>query len=177
MDMGSSSGTEAYSLIMTPQHLENIHSIIVHCSATQEDRWVDADDIARMHRARGWATIGYHRVIRLDGSVEQGREFTRRGAHVKGNNINTIGICLIGGISKKRRPKNTFKSSQFHALMAEIMYIKRLCTNLKYVKGHRDYSPDLNGDGLITPDEWIKQCPCFSVAQKMSDWRIEGLSW
>ena len=154
------------------QHLDEIHSIIVHCSATREGVWVDAAEIDAWHRERGWSMIGYHRVIRIDGSVEQGRPYTRRGAHVSGNNKNTIGICMIGGLDSEGNPKNTFTDEQFHTLMTEIINIRTFC-NISQVKGHRDYSPDLNGDGLITPDEWVKECPCFSVAHKLKEWRIE----
>ena len=154
------------------QNLDEIHTIIVHCSATKEGVWVDAKDIDGWHKARGWSGVGYHRVIRLDGSVEQGRPYTKRGAHVAGNNTNTIGICMIGGLDEFGTPKNTFTDEQFHALMAEIINIRTFC-NISQIKGHRDFSPDLNGDGLITPDEWVKQCPCFDVAHKLQEWRIE----
>ena len=140
---------------MAYQHLDEIHSIIIHCSATRDGVWVDATEIDQWHRDRGWSMIGYHRVIRLDGSVEQGRPYTRRGAHVSGNNQNTIGICMIGGLDSNDKPKNTFTDEQFNTLMTEIINIRTFC-NISQVKGHRDYSPDLNGDGLITPDEWVK---------------------
>ena len=156
---------------MAKQLLENIHSIVVHCSATREGQWVDAHDIDTWHKARGWSGIGYHRVIRLDGTVEQGRAFTRRGAHVRGNNTNTLGICLIGGLDEEGDPKDTFTWQQFDALHKEILRIKMFC-NIETIKGHRDYSPDLNGDGLITPDEFIKQCPCFDVQTKLQEWGI-----
>ena len=154
------------------QNLEDIHTIVIHCSATREGQWVDEHDIDKWHKARGWSAIGYHRVVRLDGSVVQGRPYTKRGAHVSGNNTNTIGICMIGGLDEFGTPKNTFNDKQFHSLMAEIVNIRTFC-NIQHVKGHRDFSPDLNGDGLITPDEWIKQCPCFDVAHKLQEWRLD----
>lgn len=157
---------------MTPQTLEAIHTIVVHCSATKEGVWVDAADIDEWHKARGWSMIGYHRVIRLDGSVEQGRPYTRRGAHVRGNNVNTLGFCMVGGLDAEGESKNTFTPEQYHALMAELVNIRQLCPNIHTIKGHRDFSPDLNGDGLITPNEWIKDCPCFDVAKKLNEWRL-----
>jgi len=155
------------------QALEDIHTIVVHCSATREGQWVDAHDIDRWHKARGWSGIGYHRVICLDGSVEQGRDFTRRGAHVSGNNTNTIGICMIGGLDDEGSPKNTFTSEQYQSLLSEILNIRTFTGGSAVnVCGHRDFSPDLNGDGLITPDEWIKHCPCFEVSEKMKEWGL-----
>ena len=156
---------------MAKQLLENIHSIVVHCSATKEGVWVDAHDIDIWHKARGWSGIGYHRVIRLDGTVEQGRAFTRRGAHVKGNNTNTIGVCLIGGLDSNGKPKDTFTWQQYDALHKEILRIRMYC-DISIIKGHRDYSPDLNGDGLITSNEWIKMCPCFDVQTKLLEWGL-----
>ena len=156
---------------MAKQRLEDIHSIVVHCSATREGQPVTAKDIDKWHRARGWSGIGYHRVITLEGIVEHGRAFTRRGAHVKGNNTNTIGICLVGGLDDLGHAKNTFTPKQFKALKKEILRIKMLC-DIKTIKGHRDYSPDLNGDGLITPNEFIKECPCFNVQKKLDKWGI-----
>lgn len=157
---------------MATQSLDNIHTAVIHCSATKEGVWVDAAEIDKWHRDRGWSMIGYHRVIRLDGSVEQGRPYTRRGAHVRGNNVNTLGYCMIGGLDAEGKSKNTFTDQQMHALMAELVNVRELCKNINKVCGHRDFSPDLNGDGLITPDEWIKDCPCFSVSHKMDEWRI-----
>lgn len=158
---------------MRIQELDKIHSIVVHCSATKEDKWVDAKDIDYWHKARGWSMIGYHRVIRLDGTVECGRALFMRGAHVSGNNTNTIGICMIGGLDSTGKPKNTFKQEQFNSLMKEIIEIRQMCPNIINIKGHRDYSPDLNGDGLITRGEWTKECPCFDVNKWMKDLRYE----
>ena len=158
---------------MAYQALNKIHTIVVHCSATREGQWVDAHDIDKWHKARGWSGIGYHRVIRLDGSVEQGRSFTRRGAHVKGNNTNTIGICMVGGLDEDGNPKDTFTAEQYQSLLSEILNIRTFTGGAAVnVCGHRDFSPDLNGDGLITSDEWMKDCPCFEVSDKMKEWRL-----
>lgn len=155
------------------QDLNYIHSIIIHCSATKEGEDITAGEIDSWHKARGWSMIGYHRVIRLNGAIEGGRPFFRRGAHVAGNNTNTIGICLIGGLDSTGKPKNTFTHEQFSSLLLEIINIKTLCPNITSIKGHRDYSPDLNGDGLITRNEWIKECPCFDVNKWLRDIRYE----
>lgn len=137
----------------------------MHCSATREGKWITAQDIDAMHKKRGWSMIGYHRVIRLDGSTQQGRPFNRRGAHVKGNNINTIGICMVGGLDRDGKAKDTFSEWQYFCLFAEITKLLERFPNIRTIKGHREYSPDLNGDGLIQPREWIKMCPCFNVSE------------
>jgi N-acetyl-anhydromuramyl-L-alanine amidase AmpD len=123
-----------------------------------------------MHKQRGFAMVGYHRVILLDGTVVQGRPYTTQGAHVAGNNHNTLGICMVGGLAEDGTPKNTYTSAQMTALAAELINLKKLFPSIRQICGHRDYSPDLNGDGIITRNEWIKECPCFDVKAKMAEW-------
>lgn len=76
--------------------MRNIDSIIVHCSATKAGQDFTATDIDRWHRERGFNGIGYHYVIRLDGRLEKGREIDLPGAHCKGWNERSIGLCYIG---------------------------------------------------------------------------------
>ena len=51
-------------------------TIIIHCSATRAGQDITAADIDCWHRARGFWSIGYHYVIRLDGTIEPGRDVT-----------------------------------------------------------------------------------------------------
>ena len=74
-----------------------ITEIIIHCTATPEGREFSIDDIRRWHRARGFADVGYHFVIHLDGSVSTGRPLTQAGAHCAGHNNNSIGVAYVGG--------------------------------------------------------------------------------
>ena len=76
--------------------MRNIDSIIVHCSATKAGQDFTATDIDRWHRERGFNGIGYHYVVRLDGKLEKGRDVSLAGAHCKGWNKRSIGICYIG---------------------------------------------------------------------------------
>lgn len=150
--------------------MRRIDSIIIHCSATQAGMDFSAEDIDRWHRARGMNGIGYHYVVRLDGSIEPGREVARMGAHCIGWNEQSVGICYIGGLDAGGQPADTRTRVQKEAL-------KRLIEELKQrygivaVMGHRDTSPDLNGDGRIEPDEFIKACPCFDVKK----WLLIGV--
>ena len=75
--------------------MRDINKIIVHCSATKEGQEFFADDIRRWHKARGFSDIGYHFVINLDGVIEYGRDLKLTGAHCKGHNEASIGICYI----------------------------------------------------------------------------------
>lgn len=147
----------------------NIDAIVVHCSATREGQDVRAADIRKWHLERGFADIGYNYVIDLDGTVETGRPLSRDGAHCntagtsgKSYNKHSIGICYVGGLDKNGNAKDTRTEAQKEALR---VLVERLMDQYPIIEviGHRDASPDVNGDGEITQNEWIKECPCFNV--------------
>jgi N-acetylmuramoyl-L-alanine amidase len=60
-----------------------INKIILHCTATPEDRETSVEDIRRWHKNQGWSDIGYHYVVLLDGSIRKGRPVENIGAHTK----------------------------------------------------------------------------------------------
>ncbi len=138
--------------------------IVVHCTATRPNQPAGAKEVHQWHIARGWAGIGYHYVIRRDGTIETGRSPDNSvGAHVGGHNYNTVGVSLEGGLAASNgKPENNFTTAQFASL-------KSLCLKLqtKYpgatILGHRDLSPDKDGDGIIQENEWLKACPCFEA--------------
>lgn len=147
--------------------------IVLHCSATRANQDVGAKEIRAWHRARGWSDIGYHYVIRRNGTVERGRQPDNSiGAHVEGHNSNTLGICLVGGLNNRTgAPEDNFTPAQ-HQALADL--IKRLLPRFPgaTILGHRDLSPDRDGDGVVEPHEWLKACPCFNAR----DWaKIRGL--
>lgn len=80
--------------------MRTINQIIIHCSATPEGRDDSAADINRWNKDHGG--IGYHYVIRLNGTIERGRPVEQIGAHCKGHNATSIGVCYIGGLRKKK---------------------------------------------------------------------------
>lgn len=154
-----------------------IKQIVIHCAASQNGkrlgdgkRKTAAGCIDVWHSARGFKrepsvratfnpqlfSIGYHFVIDCDGVKETGRSLDEAGAHVAGHNVNSIGICMVG--------TDRYTKAQWDALSSLIRALQ-----LKYptaaIKGHRDLSPDLNGDGTITPNEYLKTCPGFTVAE------------
>lgn len=73
-----------------------IEEIIIHCAATPNGKEFHASDINEWHRNRGWDCIGYHFVIPLTGRFEFGRRIDKIGAHARGHNDKSIGVCLIG---------------------------------------------------------------------------------
>lgn len=138
--------------------------IVVHCSATPPASDIGADEIDDSHRAppNNWSMIGYHCVIRRDGEVEFGRHFDEPGAHVIGKNYQSVGICMVGGIDSDGNAEDNFTDAQYESLVASIHFLK-LAYPGSEVLGHRDLSPDLNGDGIVDRSEWLKECPCFDV--------------
>lgn len=152
---------------MRPQ---DIDAIVIHCSATREGVDIKASDIDKWHKERGWSMIGYNYVIDLDGTIEVGRPLSMSGAHCsdkgfskKSYNLHSIGICYVGGLDKNGHSKDTRTEAQKLALHKLVWELFDKYPNIVEVIGHRDASPDKNGDGKITPNEWIKTCPCFDV--------------
>ncbi|GIZ15271.1 N-acetylmuramoyl-L-alanine amidase [Capnocytophaga catalasegens] len=140
-----------------------IKYLVVHCSATPEGREHTAKDIDLWHKKRGFNEIGYNYVIRLDGTIEPGRDVDKIPAHVEGFNKESIGICYIGGceslsIQKKMpagapRAKDTRTFEQKRSLLKLLMELKKLYPTAK-ILGHRDF-PKVN-----------KACPSFDAKKE-----------
>ena len=143
--------------------MRQIKKIIWHCSASPDGVAKSRDQLEREHRARGFRKIGYHWLIEPDGSVVRGRPELEVGAHVEGHNADSIGVCMIG---TGKFTKAAWAAAGELAKLLEHRYPE--ATHC----GHRDCSPDLNGDGKITKNEWVKLCPGFDVAE----WRAKGPS-
>lgn len=150
--------------------MNKIDAIVIHCSATRAGQDVRAADIDKWHKERGFAMIGYNYVVDLDGTIEVGRPLNRDGAHCNtaglsgvSYNKHSIGICYVGGLDAFGNAADTRTDAQKIA-MEQLVHELMGKYPIKEVIGHRDASPDKNGDGKITPNEWIKMCPCFDVA-------------
>lgn len=143
--------------------MKTIDTIVIHCSATRDGMDVHASDIDKWHKERGFACIGYNYVITLNGTIEKGRPLTMDGAHCKGYNDHSIGICYVGGLDSFGNASDTRTYEQKKAMHELVQKLMNEYPTIVKVLGHRDTSPDLNGDGKITPNEWIKACPCFDV--------------
>lgn len=153
------------------KHREATELIVVHCSATGPQADIGAAQITQWHKQRGFDTVGYHYVIRRNGTRETGRPESAIGAHVRGHNSKSIGVCLAGGVDSQGKPHNNFTAEQFATLEALLRELKGRYPQAR-ILGHRDLSPDKNGDGRITPDEFIKACPSFDVAQWLDQRQI-----
>lgn len=100
--------------------MRKITEIIVHCTATPYGRETSVEEIDAWHRARGFKSIGYHFVIGLDGRVMTGRNIKEPGAHCKGHNAHSIGICYVGGLDPNGKPADTRTDKQKQALRCKI---------------------------------------------------------
>ena len=141
--------------------------IVIHCSATKETARLTPLALDRMHRQRGFNGCGYHYYIERDGKINSMRPSEKVGAHARGYNAHSLGICYEGGLDRNGRAADTRTERQKASLRALVKVLRQLYPTINRVVGHRDLSLDRNGDGVITPDEWTKQCPCFDVASEL----------
>lgn len=156
--------------------MNKIDAIVVHNSATRAGQDIGKSEINRMHVARGFNCIGYNFVVRIDGTVETGRSLHIDGAHCNSKgfsgvsyNKHSIGICYVGGLDKSGKAADTRTDAQKKALRELIAKLVKEYPDIKEILGHRDTSPDLDGDGIVEPNEWIKMCPCFDAATEYKD--------
>lgn len=135
--------------------MNKITELIVHCSATAEGKDFTTADIRRWHKAQGYSDIGYHYVVYRDGSIHQGRGEAIMGAHCKGHNAHSLGICYIGGVAADgKTPKDTRTAAQTAALRALLVRLKKKYPDAK-IYGHRDFA--------------AKACPSFDARKEYAD--------
>lgn len=142
--------------------MRRINLLAVHCTATVEGRPFTVESIRSMHKAQGWRDIGYHWLIGINGELWAGRPEVDAGSHIRGHNANSIGICYVGGIGRDGKAKDTRTEAQ-KVTLARLLKEKRAEHPRARIRGHRDMSPDKDGDGVVERHEWLKQCPCFDV--------------
>ncbi|WNH52453.1 N-acetylmuramoyl-L-alanine amidase [Stenotrophomonas oahuensis] len=135
---------------MTP---ENVKYLVVHCAATRPSMDIGVKEIRQWHLQRGFNDVGYHYVIRRDGTLEKGRKDSVVGAHAQGYNAKSLGICLVGGVSERdvNKPEANFTPQQYHELKFLLKRLRETYPNARIV-GHRE----LNSG---------KACPSFDVQE------------
>jgi len=133
-----------------------IDEIIIHCTATPEGQPRTVEQIRQDHiRNRGFADIGYHYIIYLDGTVHEGRNIDIAGAHATNHNAHSIGVVYVGGVEndpkkayKDLKPKDTRTEEQKASLLSLLMDLRKLYPTARII-GHRDVSS--------------KACPSFDA--------------
>ena len=120
----------------------DIKLLVVHCSDTNNNENIKVTDIHKMHLDFGWDGIGYHKLILRSGKIENGRPEYWQGAHVKGKNDISLGVCLIG--------RDKFTKKQFKSLENILKKWKKTYPKAKII-GHNDINST------------SKTCPNFNV--------------
>lgn len=154
--------------------MRDINTIIIHCAATYPGQDIGADTIRRWHMDPNkpdgpYSDIGYHGVIRRDGTLESGRPLDTPGAHTKGHNAKSIGICLVGGLQdgtggdanqdgvveefengQRGVPEANFTPAQWATLKRLVLDLLKKYPGAR-VAGHNEFA--------------ARACPCFDVRE------------
>ena len=129
--------------------------IVIHCSATKPSMDVDAETIRNWHvNERGWRDIGYHKVIKRNGDVEDGRDVRDSGAHAAGYNSKSVGVCMVGGMAEDNSAEANFTAQQWTALLDLVKQLKIEYSEADVI-GHNEISE--------------KECPSFDVQKWKED--------
>ena len=137
--------------------MRKINKIIIHCTDTPEQRHHDVSDIRRWHLKRGFNDIGYHFLIHIDGTIEEGRPIEKIGAHCSGQNRGSIGICYVGGMAKDmKKRKDTRTQAQKDSLIKLIHELIYKYNKDMTIHGHNEYANH-------------KACPCFNVQEEYAN--------
>ena len=131
-----------------------INEIIIHCTDTLPLDNIDMAWVDRLHRNQGWDCCGYHFVVKTDGTVEQGRDIVKAGAHCHGHNVESIGIAYVGGNDYDGRHADTRTPAQHVAIRALLVALHALFPNAE-IHGHREFAN--------------KDCPCFDARKEYAD--------
>lgn len=132
-----------------------INEIVIHCSATTPKMNIGVEWIRKIHVEQNhWNDIGYHFVITRDGLIDNGRDISKFGAHCKGRNANSVGICLVGGIDAKGKPEDNFTPEQFTTVQYLIKLLVEQFPSIIKLSGHNEYA--------------AKACPSFNVSEKLT---------
>ena len=138
------------------QNYRRIDLIVIHCSATRCDRPFPLEAVIACHRARGFATVGYHYYVTRDGTVHAGRPLYQEGAHATGYNRRSIGVCYEGGLDPHGQPADTRTDAQKVTLLKLMQRLKKDYPHARIV-GHRDI-PFV-----------AKECPCFDARTEYTE--------
>lgn len=134
--------------------MRTITLIIIHCSAVKPNQTSSAAQIGQWHKKRGWKCIGYHYVIRRDGSIERGRPESMVGAHCLNHNQHSIGVCYEGGLDTNGKAADTRTPEQKAAMRALLVELKQSYPRA-LIMGHNVFAN--------------KACPCFDAAKEYQD--------
>ena len=146
--------------------MRTIERIFVHCTAGNQNATVE--DLMREFKAKGWRNSGYHYLVLKNGEVNQLLDESEVSNGVKGYNQTSINIAYTGGIGANGKAVDNRTEEQKKSLISLLKSLRERYPKAK-IMGHRDISPDKNGNGIIDPWERIKECPCFDAITEYKD--------
>mgnify|MGYP002536202034 CR=1 FL=1 len=144
----------------------SIARIVVHCTATAQT--VTTAQLLDGFRRRGWTAPGYHLLVFPAGSLRCIWPLDRVANGARGYNATSVHVAWVGGVDASGRPTDNRTPAQRAALRELVRRLARRFPGAEIV-GHRDLSPDLNGNGIVDPWERVKECPCFDVRSEYVD--------
>ena len=110
--------------------------VVIHHTGNPTDDDLSAEEINASHQAQGWTCIGYHYVIRKDGTIEEGRPHWTVGAHAYNENSHTIGIHVCGNFEIGKPTQAQLESLAM--LLANVCDDYGLPIDKYHVVAHRD---------------------------------------
>ena len=137
--------------------MRKISLIVIHCSATRVDRDFTAKDVDTAHRFRGFSCWGYHYYIRKSGQIEPMRDEDTVGAHARGFNAISLGVCYEGGLDENGYPADTRTQAQRFTLL-DLLTILRHQYPKAQILGHYQLSASIH-----------KACPCFDCRKEYAE--------
>lgn len=140
--------------------MRKIERIFIHCTASHQTATID--DIKNEFKRKGWKNPGYHYVIDSGGGIHQLLDENEVSNGVYGYNKTSVNVAYIGGIDENCKAIDNRTGEQKKSLKSLVLQLKEKYPDAE-VLGHRDISPDKNGNGIVDPWERIKECPCFNV--------------
>ena len=146
--------------------MRTIERIFVHCTASPQTWGVE--DLKREFRNKGWKSPGYHIAIGSDGEIHRLAEDSNVTNGVQGYNSTAINVAYIGGIDANGKGVDNRTPEQKKSLISVLSELKKKYPDA-VILGHRDISPDKNGNGIVDPWERIKECPCFNAKDEYKD--------
>ena len=146
--------------------MRNIERIFIHCTAGNQKATVE--DLMREFKAKGWKAPGYHVAVLANGAIHQLLPYSEISNGVRGYNSTAINVAYTGGIDAKGDAIDNRTPEQKKSLRELLIRLRKDYPNAK-ILGHRDISPDKNGNGIVDPWERIKECPCFDAITEYKD--------
>lgn len=146
--------------------MRKIERIFVHCTAGSQKQTIE--DLASEFKRKGWKNPGYHYVVMPNGRIECMLSEDSISNGVQGYNSTSINVAYVGGIDNNCKAVDNRTEEQKKALKSLLIELKKKYPVAK-ILGHRDISPDKNGNGIVDPWERIKECPCFNAIEEYKD--------